>query len=123
MMAFHLKTKDLTVPLTDRGDSVIRVRGTRVTLDTIVAAFDRGATAEEITQQYPTVPLSDVYAVIAYYLAHQEEVRAYLRQRAEDRQQIRTEIEARFPPNGIRERLLARRSSGATGSGIASSGG
>ena len=33
-------------------DGVIRVGGTRVTLDTLIAAFDAGATAEEIAQQY-----------------------------------------------------------------------
>lgn len=54
------------------------VGGTRVTLDTLVAAFDAGATAEEIAQQYPSVALADVYAVIAYYLLHQPEIQAYL---------------------------------------------
>jgi hypothetical protein len=39
------------VPIHTDGDGVVRVAGTRVTLDTIVAAFDAGATAEEIAQQ------------------------------------------------------------------------
>lgn len=33
-------------------DGVIRVGGTRVTLDTLVEAFNEGATAEVIAQQY-----------------------------------------------------------------------
>jgi uncharacterized protein (DUF433 family) len=45
-----------------------------VTLDTIVAAFDAGATAEEIAQQYSSISLADVYSVITYYLRHQTEV-------------------------------------------------
>ena len=49
-------------------DGVIRIANTRVTLDTIVAAFLEGATAEEIAQQYPTVELADIYAIIGYYL-------------------------------------------------------
>jgi uncharacterized protein (DUF433 family) len=40
------------VPIQTDADGVVRVAGTRVTLDTIVGAFDAGATAEEIAQQY-----------------------------------------------------------------------
>lgn len=90
-------------------DGVLRVTGTRVTLDTIVAAFDEGATPEEIAQQYPTVELADIYAVISYYLHHRNEVEAYLRERERQGKAIREENESRFPPHGIRERLLARR--------------
>ena len=43
------------VPIHTDADDVVRVAGTRVTLDTIVAAFDTGATAEEIAQQYSSV--------------------------------------------------------------------
>ena len=64
------------------GDDVARVGGTRVTLDTIVDAFKRGATAEEIAQQYPTVGLSDVYSVLGYYLDQREEIEAYLVERS-----------------------------------------
>ena len=39
------------VPIRTDADGVVRIAGTRVTLDTIVAAFDAGATAEEIAQQ------------------------------------------------------------------------
>ena len=69
------------VPLAADRDGVMRVGGTRVTLDTVVAAFREGATAEEITQQYPSLQLADVYAVIGYYLRHQPEVDDYLRER------------------------------------------
>jgi uncharacterized protein (DUF433 family) len=43
-------------------------------LETIVTAFDAGATAEEIAQQYASVDLASVYAVISYVLDHREEV-------------------------------------------------
>ena len=43
------------IPLETDADGVVRVGGTRVTLDTIVAAFTKGATAEEILK--PTRPL------------------------------------------------------------------
>ncbi len=59
-------------PLRADSDGVVRVGDTRVTLATIVCAFDQGATAETIVQQYPTVALADVYAVIGYYLSRGE---------------------------------------------------
>lgn len=62
------------VPIHTDPEGVVRVAGTRVTLDTIVEAFEAGATAEEIAQQYSSVPLVDVYSVITYYLRHKPEV-------------------------------------------------
>ncbi|MCX7855926.1 MAG: DUF433 domain-containing protein [Anaerolineae bacterium] len=97
------------VPLQKDADGVIRIGNTRVTLDTVIAAFLEGATAEEIAQQYPSLALADVYAVISYYLQNQTEVEAYLQQRREEAQRVRQENEARFDPTGIRARLLTRR--------------
>jgi uncharacterized protein (DUF433 family) len=97
------------VPIHTDADGVVRVAGTRVTLDTIVGAFEAGATAEEVAQQYPTVPLVDVYSVITYYLRHKSEVDAYLKERNVLAERVREEVERRFPSTGIRERLLARR--------------
>ena len=56
---------------------MIRVEGTRVPLETIIAAFQDGATAEEISQQYPTVSLAACYQVIGYYLRHRAELDIY----------------------------------------------
>jgi uncharacterized protein (DUF433 family) len=97
------------VPIHTDADGVVRVSGTRATLDTIVEAFQAGATAEEIAQQYSSVPLVDVYSVITYYLRHRSEVSQYLNIREEQAATVRAEVERRFPSDGIRERLLARR--------------
>ncbi len=97
------------IPLNTDADGVVRVGGTRVTLDTIVGAFEEGATAEEIAQQYSSLSLADVYAVIGYYLRRQTEVKEYLRQRRQQADEVRKQNEARFDPHGVRERLLARR--------------
>lgn len=96
-------------PLSADRDGVVRVGSTRVTLDTVVAAFHTGATAEEIAQQYPSVDLVDVYAVITYYLRHRSEVDEYLRVREGVAAEVRAVNEARFDPVGVRNRLLARR--------------
>jgi uncharacterized protein (DUF433 family) len=96
-------------PLTVNADGVVRVGGTRVTLDTLVQAFQEGATAEEIAQQYPSLRLADIYTAIGYYLQHQAEVEEYLRRQRQEAAEVRRQNEARFDPNGVRARLLARR--------------
>ena len=97
------------VPLEADVDGVLRVGGTRVTLDVVVAAFDEGASAEEIIYQYPSLSLADVYAVIAYYLQRRATVEAYLDRRKAQATAAREQNEARSSSHGIRERLLARR--------------
>lgn len=106
----QLKLESQPLPLKAGEDGVIRIGGTRVTLDTIVTAFLEGATAEEIAHQYPSVALADVYAAISFYLRQRECVDEYLRQRAQTAARVRAENQARFDPQGIRDRLLARRS-------------
>ncbi|MFQ4136947.1 DUF433 domain-containing protein [Nodosilinea sp. PGN35] len=106
-MALAIKAEPL--PLATSSDGTVRVGGTRVTLDTIVAVFKHGATAEEIVHRYPSLKLGDVYASIAFYLNHQEDVEEYLQQRQQQAQEIRQMNEARFDPQGLRDRLLARR--------------
>jgi uncharacterized protein (DUF433 family) len=99
-----------TLPLETDADGVVRVGRTRVTLDTLVQAFIEGATAEEISQQYPVVSLADIYSVIGYYLRRRAEVDAYLQERQRQAVQIRAHNEALHDPVGLRERLLSRRS-------------
>jgi uncharacterized protein (DUF433 family) len=96
------------VPLSAGADGVIRVGGSRVTLDTIVEKFDQGATAEELGLKFPTLKLAHIYAVIAFYLEHRAEVASYLQEQDQAAAQIRQENTARFNLVGIRERLLAR---------------
>lgn len=97
------------IPLAVGTDGVIRVAGSRVPLDTVVHAFHQGATAEEIAQQFPSIGLPDIYAVLAYYLSHRQDVTAYLERRATDAARVRAQNEALHSPVGLRERLLARK--------------
>lgn len=81
--------------------------GARVTLDTIVSAFDAGATAEEIAQQYSSLLLPDVYAEITSTSGTRPTFPLHGRQ--QQAATVREDVERRFPSSGIRERLLARR--------------
>ena len=95
------------IPLVMDENGVIRVGGTRVTLDAIVYAFLEGATPEEIALQYPSLSLSDIYSALGCYLHRRDEVEQYLRQREALRDQVKKENEERFPPTGVRARLLS----------------
>ncbi len=96
------------VPLTIDSDGVIRVEGTRVTLDTVISAYRRGDTPEQIAQDYSSLQAADIYAVIAYYLRHQGEVMAYLDRRQQQAEAVRQQFQALFPSAGLRERLQSR---------------
>ncbi|MEY3825390.1 MAG: hypothetical protein RLZZ148_202 [Cyanobacteriota bacterium] len=93
-------------PVQANEDGVILIGKTRVTLDTVVSVFNQGATAEEIVYRYPSLNLADVYATIAFYLKHQSEIEVYLRQRRQQAQEIRAMNQAKFDPQGLRDRLL-----------------
>jgi uncharacterized protein (DUF433 family) len=97
------------LPLVIDVDGVARVGSSRVTLDTVIAAFWAGMTPEGIAEQYPSVDLADVYSVIGYALSHPSEVETYLQNRQRQAANVRRENESRFDPHGVRERLLARR--------------
>ena len=97
------------VPIRESDDGVRRIGGTRVTLDSVVATFDAGATPEEIAQQFPSLRLADIYSVIGVYLDDPQDVLEYLEQRRIKRKDVQVEAERRFDPDGVRGRLVRRR--------------
>jgi uncharacterized protein (DUF433 family) len=96
-------------PLSQDENGVLRVGGTRVSLESVVLAFDRGASAEEIVDSFSTLDLASVYATLAYVLTHRRFVDEYLAHRQAQVEAEREEAERRFPAEGLRARLLARR--------------
>ncbi len=69
-----------TVPLTVTANGTIRIKGSRVTLDSVIHHFKLGATPEEIALKFPTLALVDIYATITYYLSRKNEVEEYLKE-------------------------------------------
>jgi uncharacterized protein (DUF433 family) len=95
----------LESPLRTDEHGTIRVGGTRVTLDSVVGAYKRGESPEEIAGGFPALELADIYAAIAYYLSHQGEADAYLAEgRAEGDEALRRMEELR-PSAELRDRL------------------
>jgi len=62
----------------EQRDGGYYVAGERVSLDSLVYAFHRGASPETIKRSFPGLTLEQVYGAIAYYLAHEREVDDYL---------------------------------------------
>ena len=102
------------VPLRVDGDGTVRVGCSRVTLDTVVAAFNAGSTPEEIVLRYDSLLLEDIYLVLGYYLRNRADVDAYLADRRSRGEARRAEAATRLRWPEVRERLLARRESSDT---------
>jgi uncharacterized protein (DUF433 family) len=80
-----------------------RIGQTRVSLDSVVIAYQLGHSPETIRQQYPSLTLEEVYGAITYYLANREDVERYL----ELQQQLWSDLQQRVAqqPSPVVERL------------------
>jgi uncharacterized protein (DUF433 family) len=56
------------------------ITGTRISLDSIVYAFQRGAAPETIKRNFPTLTLEEIFGAITFYLANEKEIDDYLQQ-------------------------------------------
>ena len=96
-------------PLREDASGALRVGSSRVLVELVIRAFQDGATPEAIAQRYPTATLADIYAVIAYYLRHRQEVEAYLAEREQQAQEVRQRIERHQGDlSDLRQHLRAR---------------
>jgi uncharacterized protein (DUF433 family) len=91
----------------EQRDGSFYVTGTRISLDSIVHAFRRGESPETISQNFELLRLEEVYGAIAYYLANQTDVDAYLIRQDAKWTEGRRDAEAL--PADLRERLMRAR--------------
>lgn len=94
-MALHLRADPL--PLSRDTAGVIRIGGTRVSLDSLVAAYEQGASMRDLTTAFPDLALSDIYASIAYYLRHEADVETYLAERRRQAKEVEERLRSEFP--------------------------
>ena len=86
-----------TPPLYKDQTGAIRVGNSRVLLETVIRAFQDGASPESIIHRYSTLSLSDVYNTIGYYLRHQDAVEMYLSQREQLAESVRQRLSSIQP--------------------------
>ena len=91
-----------------------RVAGTRVSVDSVIHAFWRGSTPEQIIQDYDALSLAQVYGVVHYYLTHRKALDAYLKTQDRLDKKLRHELQAEHRQflSDLRRRLDARRRTG-----------
>lgn len=57
----------------------IRIRGTRVGIETVIQESQQGLSAGEIAAQYPALLLEQIHATLTLYHHHSDEIDAYMR--------------------------------------------
>jgi len=99
----------LSVPLYEDPPGVPRVGKSRVLLELVIHAFQRGQTPESIVQSYDTLSLPDVYAVVSYYLANPAPFDEYLGRCDEKAEAMRRKLESEGMTGRVsKQELLAR---------------
>ena len=102
----------IIMPLVVTEQGTIRIKGSRVSVDSIIHHFKLGATAEQIVQSFPSLTLGDVYSSIAYYLTHRQEIEAYMEEQetAADalQEQLASNPDYQVEIAELRSRILGR---------------
>ncbi|HEV3340431.1 MAG TPA: DUF433 domain-containing protein [Pirellulales bacterium] len=99
----------VAVPLREDPAGVFRVGNTRVLLELVLDAYKRGESPEPIVRSYRSLRLTDVYAVIARYLADPSPFDEYLRRCDEEAEAVRKKLEAAGITGRVtKDELLAR---------------
>ncbi len=109
ILANTLSLEAVSPPLRVDDSGVVRIGNSRVSLDLIVEQYENGMPPEDMVRAYDTLVLAELHAVIAYYLGHRGEVRAYMQRRDEEADSQRASIDA-DRLSVPRSELLARRS-------------
>ena len=82
----------------ERQDGGYRVRGTRVSLDSVVYRFLEGLSPESIRDDcFPALTLEQVYGAITFYLANRAEVDAYLSEADQEFEAFRRRVRDEYP--------------------------
>ncbi len=108
MTTVDFEPLSVSVLLWEDPPGVIRVGESRVLLELVIRAFQRGDTPEGIVRSYRTLRLADVYPIISRYLANPAPFDHYIRQCDEEAAALRREIEATQPGGVPKDELLAR---------------
>jgi uncharacterized protein (DUF433 family) len=83
-----------------------RIAGHRIRVQDIAIAHEQlGWSADEIVDQYPTITLADVYAALAYYWDHRDEIEQAIADERAYAEELR-----RVTPDPVKEKLASRTS-------------
>jgi uncharacterized protein (DUF433 family) len=83
-----------TVPLVQLESGGVRVRNSRVTLETIVHRMQMGYTPEKIHDSFPTVSVTQIKEILAWYYDNKADADEYLQEVEELLRRLRQEAES-----------------------------
>lgn len=78
-------------------DGVIRLAGTRVSLDSVIWSFRSGESIEELADAFPELSPTEIEAAVSYYRENRQEVDEYLDSRSRAAEAVERGIERDFP--------------------------
>jgi uncharacterized protein (DUF433 family) len=73
------------------------IKGSRVSLDSIVLTFLRGESPEGIAESFPALTLEQIFGALAYYLANRETVDRYLQESERNFRSLRQDFRRKNP--------------------------
>lgn len=97
------------VPLVQLENGAVRVRNSRVTLETIVIRSQMGDSIERIHSGFPTVSISQIKEILDWYHDNKAEADEYLQQVEENGERLRQWIEGQPGYKERHEKLLSCR--------------
>jgi uncharacterized protein (DUF433 family) len=98
----------------ERRDRNYYISGSRVSLDSIVYAYLRGESPEDIAASFPVLELTSIYGALTFYLENRQEIDLYLEQGQAEFARLREESRRRSPAlyaklDAAKESVLRRR--------------
>jgi uncharacterized protein (DUF433 family) len=82
-----------------------RIDGHRITVEDVAVWHERmGMSPDEIVSSYPTIPLSDVHAALAYYYEHRDAIDADIL----EGERFAAEMKAKLGPGPLDEESRRR---------------
>src|SRR5437899_11138605 len=95
-------------------EGTYRIGGTRVSLDSVVYAYRRGASPESIQRSFPLLTLEQVHGALAFYLSHKAEVDKHLTEGEQEFEKLQRGSREAHPDcydklRRVRENALVRR--------------
>jgi uncharacterized protein (DUF433 family) len=107
MTTATLPTEPLMIPFQLDEYGTYRVGNTRIPLERVIECYGRGDSAADIVDSFPDLRLADVFAMLSYYLNHEEEVKEYCRRQEEAGTEVMARIEAAQGPVPGAEKVRA----------------
>ena|ERR1700754_560939 len=98
-----------TVPLVQWEDGSVRVQGTRLLLAMIVTSFQQGYTPAKINDSFPSASVTQIKAIIDWYLDNQSVADAHLEEEEAEGERILLRLQSRPEYKAASERLRRKR--------------